>query len=234
MSVNLSNGNFWLQAAQPSGGSYSPVPQLAYNAAFASAASEFGHGWSGYYNQKVAQIDSATVTITKAFGDVYRYTNKTSGGTYIPPAGVPHSLVKNSDGTWTETQPNGFQFRYDTTGKLATMRAVSGARWTLSYNSTRIAKIVDPTNSRTSYVYDGSNNIRRITDTAGRSTTYSVNGSGDLVSKTTPELCQTTYRYDASHRMTTQIAPDGLAPASAMTPSIGWPGCSLRMPASPP
>ena len=37
-SVNLGSGNLWVQSSQVAGGSFSPVPQLAYNAASAQAS----------------------------------------------------------------------------------------------------------------------------------------------------------------------------------------------------
>ena len=99
-------------------------------------------------------------------------------------------------GPWTETQPDGVAFNYNTSGLLSSIQSKVGSRWTLSYNANGSPTIMtDPFARRTSFSYDGSNNIRHIQDSGGRITSFTVNGNGDLVQIVSPELCVTNLTY---------------------------------------
>jgi YD repeat-containing protein len=153
-SVNFGPGNLMLKIGQVSGGAFSPVPQAAYNAAAANS-SNLGYGWSGLFIQQIATVDASTVNVTKGSGTVLRYTNKDVNGKYLAPGGAQNSLVKNGDGTWTETQPDGFQLVYDSTGKLSRMVNPAGARFSHSYDgSGKLTNITDPAGGRTTFAYD--------------------------------------------------------------------------------
>jgi YD repeat-containing protein len=129
---------------------------------------------------------------------------------YTPPDGATNSLQQNADGTWTETQPDGFELRYNTSGRLSRLQDIVGSRWTLSHDAGgRVTKIEDPLGLRTSVAYDGSNRIKRVEDSAARFTSYTVNGSGDLTQVTSPDLCLTEMRYDSVHRLKAWIDPVG-------------------------
>ena len=117
-------------------------------------------------------------------------------------AGSPNQYNNTLQGSvssgWTETQPDGTTFNYDTTGVLRTIRNNAGVRWTLTWDSgvDFVQHIDGPFGRRTTFAYDGSNNIRHIQDPSGRLTTLTVNGNNDLVRIVTPELCTTSLVYD--------------------------------------
>jgi len=142
--VNLGAGNLLVILPAVGSGAFSASPSLTYNSVSAKAG-EFGYGWTSLFNQQVTAIDAATANVTKGTGTVLLYTDKNGSGQYRAPGGVLNALVKNGDGTWTETQPNGMQLRYDTTGLLSGMQSVAGGRWTVSRDTGhRITKIADP------------------------------------------------------------------------------------------
>ena len=154
--VSFSSGNFMVPLPGVAGGGFSPVPNLTYNSV-STQSGAFGYGWVSLFDQRIGVIDTQTVTITKGTGTLLTYSNKDGGGHYLPPGGVANALVQNGDNTWTETQPDGFQLRYDTTGKLYRLQSVAGSRWTISRDGGgKVTRIVDPTTARTTFVYDGS------------------------------------------------------------------------------
>ena len=127
--LNLLNGNLTLQMGIVGGGSFDPTAVYTYNSQ-STDQTPAGFGWSGQYDRLVEPQDESTAFLSKGTGAVLVYTDKDlSTGVYQAPVGG-NALVQNSDGSWTETQPNGFLFNYDTTGTLATMQSTAGSVWT--------------------------------------------------------------------------------------------------------
>jgi RHS repeat-associated protein len=207
--INMHKGFLTVSLAVPNAGPYDPRPKLIYSSKNA-LQSEYGYGWSAAHARSVAAINGSTAQITDGAGSAYRYTNKDASGYYQPPGGILNSLKLNGDSTWTETQPDGFKFQYDSTGTLVRLESVAGGRWTVGYDGGgRVASVTDPFSRRSTYAYDANNYIRRIVDTADRITTLSVDANGDLVSHTTPELCQTQLVYDNAHLLMAFVDPTG-------------------------
>jgi YD repeat-containing protein len=205
--INIRGANLLFRLGTPASGPYETRPRLTYNSRTA-LQTEFGYGWRSSHQRSVTEIDSSSASVTDGGGAVHRFWNKDGSGVYFPPPGIINSLVQNGDGSWTETQPNGFKFQYDSTGSLVRFESLAGQRWTVSYDGAgKLAHVENPFQQRTTYSYDASDYIRRITDIAGRITTFSVDASGDLTSHTTPELCQSQLRYDAEHFLTSLIDP---------------------------
>lgn len=114
--LNVSNGNLVVQLQTPEAGPFDPTPVLTYNST-SPTASEFGTGFSAFPKQTLATTTNG-VDVTDATGTVLHYTDKDSSGRYRVPGSTNDTMVKNADGTWTQTQPDGFQVRYDSTGKI--------------------------------------------------------------------------------------------------------------------
>ena len=83
--------------------------------AVSKQSSQFGYGWSNSLKQWVA-APLRRPHVTKGERSILVYSNKDGSGQYRPPGGVATSLVRNADGT--ETQPDGFQLRYQALTKL--------------------------------------------------------------------------------------------------------------------
>ena len=199
--VNPSNGNVVLQIWPPLGGPADPRVVLTYNS-WSPEESEYGYGWSNSLNRWVAGGN----IVHAGDGAIFYYES----ANYTPPAGAQNTLVCHEDYSGVETQPDGFQMHYETTGKLTKFESAAGDVWTLvGFGGDRVYAVIDPFNRRTSIVYGGSDKIQRVVDAYGRITTFTVDGSGDLVKMTTPELCETEFRYDANHQLTAYIDPEG-------------------------
>ncbi|HVC95318.1 MAG TPA: hypothetical protein VND64_16600 [Pirellulales bacterium] len=220
--VNILNGIMALQIVLPDAGPYSPDPFLTYCSKTA-LQTEYGYGWQGAHKRQLVVIGGATAQITDSAGSIYRFYNKSSAGLYVPAAGITNSLVQNSDGTYTETQPDGFSYRYSSGGQLSRMQTLASQRYTLLYDGGgRVTKVLDPFSRRLTYSYDGSSHIRHIIDVGGRITTFSVDGSGNLASHTAPDGAQTNFRYDGEHKLIAHITPKGLRSSYAYDPTLGW------------
>ena len=203
---------------------------LTYNS-WSPENSDFGYGWS---NSLVRSLRATLVTAGD--GAVYRYSDKDASGQFLPPAGAVNALVQHGDGSYTETQPDGFQMHYDTTGSLTQFESAAGDLWTLSYSGGRWWRVGRSRSiAEPRLAYDGSGKIQRVVDSYNRITSFTVDGSGDLATMTTPELCQTQMRYDANHQLTAYIDPGGQSDLlHATTRSIaGWSPSELPTDAAP-
>ncbi|MFO0915186.1 MAG: hypothetical protein U0795_19650 [Pirellulales bacterium] len=109
-----------------------------------------------------------------------------------------------------ETQPDGFQYYYDSTGKVTKLANHVGNVWTISYvgGTSRIEHVLNPASQRTTFHYDGSNKIQAIQDSTGRRTTLTVS-SNQLTKFTSPELCESSFAYDGSGRLSAEVSPSG-------------------------
>jgi YD repeat-containing protein len=198
--IVVNYGNLFLQVGAPGAGPFGPTPVFTYNSLSASASSEFGSGWSCSHKPRLTSVSSQTVTIIDGAGTPLRFTNKTTASAYYQPSTrTSDSVMKNSDGSWTQTQPDGFQTDYDTTGKAVRVSNAAGSRWTTAYDSGgRVSSVTDPLLRRTSYAYTSGGNIRRILDPGGRITSFTVDGNGNLIQVITPDGARVTLQYSGA------------------------------------
>jgi YD repeat-containing protein len=219
--LNLSNGNVVMAVAHPSGGPFDPRPTFIYNS-LTPASSSYGTGWSELHRLVLSQPGGAdsNVSVTDGTGATAQY-GYMSGSGWFCAAGTCNSL--EASGVFIETQPDGFQRIFDSTGPVSKFQDTSGNVWTVTYDgSERTQAIINPFGQRTTFAYDGSGNIKRVQDRSGRITTLTVNGSGDLVRVVSPELCQTSLIYNGSHQLTSVIDPELRRTTISYDATLGW------------
>jgi RHS repeat-associated protein len=223
--VNVSNGNVLLTVYLPNTGPFDPLPFLVYNSHLAGTASEFGNGWGNQWKQSLANPHGRDPQVTKGSGYYGRYAGPlhgTAGTTLVPQGGLVNSLLQSSDGTYTETQPDGLKLKYNSSGTLSRLTSPAGDIWTMSYDSGgRLTNIADPFNRNTVLAYTSGGNIRRITDAAGRITTLTIPGA-DLTQIQTPDLATTKLVYNASHQLTRYSDALGNLTSYSYDPTTGW------------
>jgi hypothetical protein len=225
--LNLSNGNLLVQLRMPKGGLFAPTADLYYNSLSPSVTSAFGFGWTNLFQRKLTNISSTSVTLSNGTGSVLSYTGKDSNSRYLPPPGAQNALVKNADGTWTETQVDGLALHYNASGVFDRLKNVAGATWTLTHDSGgKLTAIKDPVSGVTSLVY-ASNNLRRIVDAAGRIVSFTF-VSGNLTQRTNPDGSLEQFLYDVNHRLRTYVDLTFRAGPSATTPTISSVASSRR------
>src|SRR5262249_6846809 len=145
---------------------------------------------------------ASAANLTPGFypSDSYAYSGKDPSGYYLPPDAAANALKDEGTGAgWTETEPGGTQFRYDSSGKLTYARNPSGGRRTvLSRAAGRTSALLDPFGHRVTFSYDATTSrLRRITDASNRYTTYTRDATGHNIKRiTTPDSKITTLLYD--------------------------------------
>ena len=87
-----------------------------------------------------------TAKVVNGIGVAHTYTDKNASDEYLAPGGTANALKKTASG-WTETQPDGFERRYDTDGGLELMVSPSGDRWTIVGSGALLSAIIDPTDA---------------------------------------------------------------------------------------
>ena len=130
--LNPACGNLLVRLAPPVAGPFDPSPILAYNSQ-APGYSKFGWGWSLVPKQTLTSLTAATVNIIEGTGTSLRYRLRDPAtNLYLGPGGGNDALQLNADGSWTQTQPDGFWLHYDSSGQAATWRRrrrAAAGRW---------------------------------------------------------------------------------------------------------
>ena len=212
--VNTPTGNLSLQAAPPNAGTLAANPVLTYNSqAATSGVTEFGNNWTMTYRRYLVVGGSFQINIFAGDGTKYTWSGSGQvGGYFTPLSGNPVNSLSGTFGTnYTETQPDGTAYFYNSAGTLQYIKNVANARWSLTHDAGgRVTRVTDPFSRLTTFAYNAtSNKIKRIQDSSGRITSFTVNASGNLAKIVTPALCIHSLNYDASNRPTSWIDPLG-------------------------
>ena len=210
--VNLANSNILAKIGPPAAGPYDPQISLYFNSLLAETPTLYG-SWNLSLSRNISTTDNpSSVVLTEPTGRGYTYSGVSGAtGTYQTPYGAANALAKTVAG-WTETQPNGFAFLYDTDGLLINMQTATGATWTLSYlpigSFDALSTVQDPTtdsrrSSTTHTVTSTPSSIPVGVPQSSRLNAFTT----ELISITSPELCTTTFQYDESQNLTSSTSP---------------------------
>ncbi len=218
VAINIASRNLVLKTAVPSAGPFYPQTVLTYNSQAARRCIQYGAGWANLFHQtvRVACGDSKSAEIIKGDGSCWRYTDLDASGYYLAPDGASNSLQRTGNG-WLETQPDGLQLHYqqqlNAQGQPAGLgRMVKLQRhdqvWTLTYDGSALASIVDPFDRCTTFSYSGGK-LTEITDPAGRRTQFTI--SNNRLTRVTPpvEACEVNLEYDQRCRLRAYVDPAG-------------------------
>lgn len=159
--------------------------------------------------------------------------NTTLASLFLPPRPTPAGdysrLVRNGDGTFTRTLPNGTRinfnaqglqtslvdrngnttgFTYDADGRLLTITDPVGLVTRLSYASGRLASVQDPAGRITRFSSDPAGNVQSVTDPSGAITRYAYDATNRLIAQTSPRGNTTNYEYNFAGRYTRSRLPD--------------------------
>ena len=195
----------------PPSGSPADFPLVYTYKSDTSGTTELGSRWSGTYHRFAESIVGMSPAPLNVNTPIYLYSYGNNGTQYTNNPPVQNTLVGSTTVGWTETQPNGTAFVYDTTGVLRSIRNRAGIRWTLTWDSgfNLVQHIDGPLGRRTTFAYDSSSNLKRIQDPGGRITSVTVNSSGNLARIISPALCVTSLVYDGSHNLLALVNPLG-------------------------
>uniref|UniRef100_UPI002582D79C DUF6531 domain-containing protein n=1 Tax=Nitrosomonas sp. TaxID=42353 RepID=UPI002582D79C len=192
---------------------------------------ELGHGWTWTYDIYIYE-SMGTAIVHWGDGTAIPFSQSMGGGggevwglsklfaslafpsaafdtDYDPPAGIYDKLVKHTDGTWTLTQKDQTEYRFNDDGFCQEIEDRNGNTVTLTLNQYNyVTEVTGPSGRSLTISLDQNNNFTSVEDPLGRVWTFDLNSQTDeLDAVEWPDLDQTTYtdafEYDASHRITT-------------------------------
>jgi RHS repeat-associated protein len=177
-------------------------------AAVQGATGPFGAGWSSSLSDHLAVNQPAGVaTVTQANGSTVPFT--ISGSSFVAPAWVHATLVKNGDGSYTYTLANQDSYHFDSNGRLLSEADRNGETTSAGYDAQgRLATITDPAGRTITLTYNSDGTVASAADSSGRSVFYSYSG-GNLVGVTDAAGGVWSFGYDASHQLTSETDPRG-------------------------
>jgi RHS repeat-associated protein len=168
--------------------------------------SGLGPGWSQSGLASATELENGDVLIRRQDGrqDVFSHV----GVAYVPPSGVTDSLVKTEEGTFTLTALDQTVYRFDTSGRIASITDGHGLKTTYGYSGEgRLSTITDPSGQTLTFAYNGSNHMTFAKDSTGREVSFGYSAAGDLETVTDALGGVTKYAYDANHRLTSITDP---------------------------
>jgi RHS repeat-associated protein len=130
-------------------------------------------------------------------------------GSFIPPAGMNLTLVRNGSGAsayFTLTQRHGSTMTFRTDGKIGSITDLHGKTQQFAYLSGKLSSVTEAFGRSLTFNWSG-NKISSVADSTGRSVTFGYSGD-DLTTTTDAEGKASTYTYDTAHRVTSVKDPE--------------------------
>jgi len=172
-----------------------------------TADTGLGPGWSQTGLAVASELSSGEVLVVRQDGRQDRFQKTESS--YQAPSGVTDSLAKVG-GTFQLTTLEGTIYRFDSSGRIASITDDHGLKTTYGYDANgRLATITDPSAQTLTFSYNASNHITLVKDSTGREVKFAYSAAGDLESVTDALGGATKYAYDSQHRITQITDPRG-------------------------
>ena len=138
----------------PPSGSPADFPLVYTYQKSATNNTEVGFRWSGTYHRYAEPQTAFNPVPVNVWTPTFVYSYGNTGSAYTTQTGQ-NTLVGSATTGWTETQPNGTAFVYDTNSVLRSIRNRAGVRWTLTWDSgfNLVQHIDGPFSRRTTFAY---------------------------------------------------------------------------------
>ena len=167
-----------------------------------------GAGWS-LAGIPQLMVQSGSVLWQDGQGDIFAFV-RSANGTFTTPAGMFGTLVQNSNGTYTYTNPDQSQDLFNSQGLLTAVRqplALGSSYLTLrsySYDTRdRLIQVTADDNGVTTLSYDGGTGLLdQISEPGGRIVSLTHDDNGDLTQITDAAGYVRTFSYNSSHDLT--------------------------------
>ena len=204
--VNCATGNFTETASDLGipGRGRSLLLTRTYNAQAAATEATpdaLGWGWTHAYAMSISVDAGGNATVHQENGSTVTFAP--SGSSYVAPAWVTASLVKNADGSYTYTLADGRADSFSRAGVLLSETDRNGYVTTLGYSGGALSSVTDAAGRSLSFGYDGSGRLTQVGDPGGRTVAYTYDAAGNLGTVTDANGGVTQFGYDAQHRLTT-------------------------------
>jgi YD repeat-containing protein len=168
----------------------------------------FGNGWSSILDIRLYEQPDQSIIIKRSSGNqtIYVY----SDGNYISPAGIYHTLIKNSDGTFTLKEKSGTKYYFGTNQRIKKIEDRNGNFITFNYDSyDRPIEIIDSVGRKTTITYNSNNLVSQIEDPIGRSAYFSYDEADNLISITDIGGYSCSFTYDSNNNINSITTPLG-------------------------
>ncbi|HEY2335395.1 MAG TPA: right-handed parallel beta-helix repeat-containing protein [Solirubrobacterales bacterium] len=167
-----------------------------------------GPGWSQTGLASATELESGNEVLVLRQDGRQDLFSKTESG-YKAPSGVTDTLAK-VEGTFQLTTLQGTIYRFDSSGRIASITDSHGLKTTYAYNSEgRLATITDPSSQTLTFSYNASNHIASVKDSTGREVKFGYSTTGDLETVTDALGGITKYVYDSQSRLVSITDPRG-------------------------
>lgn len=222
-----------------------------YHSSIGSFQRDLGIGWGHSYDVKIDHTQGSSAILRLPDGLLVPYTEVS--GTFSPPAGWFHTLVRHTNGTFTLTFTDQRKWVFNTAGFLVAKKDRVGNTVSVNRNANqKITAVNSPDGRSLSFAYDGQGRIQTVTDPMSRVWTFDYNTANDLVTVEYPPVGGVTktrafaynsqnnivsetdldghvwtWTYDSSERMTSHANPLGHTVSysyGASAPTITLPG----------
>ncbi|MFC5985312.1 DUF6531 domain-containing protein [Marinicrinis lubricantis] len=208
--INMATGDFsfyhtnmTVQAVMPLEFAISYHSRESYNG-------DLGYGWHHTFERRLEFRDGDVVYVVTPEGASLKYT-PTGNGQYETPAGVYDTLVKNSDGSYTLTAPQQWEYVFRQDGMLYGITDNNGHQTKLTYYGT-VLKEVSTEGAKLLFTYGNGGKIMEVTDHTGRKVQYRYDEvNHHLEEVVLPDGAVIGFDYDERHRMTAIHNPNQTA-----------------------
>ncbi|WP_230390659.1 RHS repeat-associated core domain-containing protein [Reinekea sp. G2M2-21] len=183
--INLITGNKYHSEVDFSTKTEMPLHiKRSYNSTSKSVGL-FGYGWSSNIEERVDyDAEAEQASVVSDTGAVQRFDF--TAGQWVDESSNLGTLSRNSDGTWVYTLFNGTVKKYEQSGKITQVTALTGLSLTYTYESGRLSSIQDSFGNAITFTHNGSGFIESFTDPDSFTFTYSYENS-NLTSVTYPD-----------------------------------------------
>lgn len=166
-----------------------------------------GHSWSHSYDSTVTHVPGRSATLRMADGLTVPYLE--SGGTFLPPVGWHHQLVRHANGSWTLIYHDQRRDEFDAQGRLDRVRDRAGNSVQIVRGTDgRILAVRSADGRELRFQYRADGRVSSVADPAGRMWSFAYNGSGQLASITYPadggQGLVRTFTYNSQHDILTE------------------------------
>jgi RHS repeat-associated protein len=176
-----------------------PVRMLILN----EANSRYGAGWIVAGIKRIYDRGADGALIHEGNGTLRVFALSCPTPTtcsYVTPDGDFSKLVKNFNGTWLRTYPDGSQVAFSAAGLMTSQSDNFGNTTTVEWQNTQdgtntpvLSRIIDPVGLVTTFAYDSSWYLRSITSPGGRSVTLTRNSANTITEISGPANLRMTY-----------------------------------------
>ena len=148
-----------------------------------------GRNWTNRYDRRVVIDGSGNASVVDGLGREDLFQNA-GGGNFTSPRTIYSTLVRNGDNTYTQREPDGRRYEYDTAGYLARIEDARGNALDFTRNGHNNITLVRDTQDRdVTIAYTdatASQRVQTVTDFMGRQVHYTYDGNGNLIRARSP------------------------------------------------